>query len=271
MALLRLDLIGHSVFALECAECVLVFDLYLDPAAVMERVIGLGKPVVFFSSHAHSDHWNPGWLEYKIPTACYIVDDSCDSPAVRRRIDPQRQRFTTVRPYQKLDPVEWLGAEDAARFLPGIEWIRTFGSTDMGVSFLLCVDGQLVFHAGDLNDWYWADESTPEELASYELAFRRELRNVCDAMDGLSPRGLDLAMFPVDSRLGEHATRGARLMTVRLAPVLLAPMHLCGDTTLPDRLARELNESEIKTTEVLRLSEPGQYHLFASGNRSHET
>jgi L-ascorbate metabolism protein UlaG (beta-lactamase superfamily) len=78
MALLRLDLIGHSGFALECAECVLVFDLYLDPASVMERVIGLGKPVVFFSSHAHSDHWNPGWLEYKIPTACYIVDDSCD-------------------------------------------------------------------------------------------------------------------------------------------------------------------------------------------------
>jgi hypothetical protein len=60
-------------------------------------------------------------------------------------------------------------------------------------------------------------------------------------------------------------------MTVRLAPVLLAPMHLCGDTTLPDRLARELNESEIQSTEVLRLSEPGQHHLFATGNRSHET
>ncbi len=268
MALLRLDLIGHSGFALECAECVLVFDLYLDPASVMERVIRLGKPVVFLSSHAHSDHWNPGWLDYQIPHACYVLDVSCDAPAVRQRIDPARQRYTTVRAYQTLDPVARFGAADAARFLPGIEWIRTFGSTDMGVSFMLSVDGNLVFHAGDLNDWYWAQESTPEELESSEAAFRRELRNVCDAMDGLAPRGLDLVMFPVDGRLGEHATRGARVVAVRLAPKWLVPMHLCGDLSLPGRLTRELAACGLSATDVLPLTEPGQHHLFTTDHHA---
>lgn len=262
MALLRLDLIGHSGFALECAECVLVFDLYLDPASVMDRLPALGKPVVFFSSHAHGDHWDPAWLDYAFPTASYVVDTSCDAPGVRQRVDPDRQRFVAVEPYQVLDPAVLLGAEDAARFLPGVEWIRTFGSTDMGVSFLLRVDGRIVFHAGDLNDWYWADESTPGELEAAELAYRRELRRVCDAMDGLSPLGLDLAMFPVDSRLGEHAERGAMILAARLAPARLVPMHLCGDGTLPDRLARRLVAAGLTAVEVLPMTEPGQTRLI---------
>ncbi len=262
MALIRLDLIGHSGFALECAECVLVFDLYLDPSSVMERVVGLGKPVVFLSSHSHHDHWSPDWLDSRAASACFVVDSSCDSPGVRRRLDPVRQRFAAVEPYQTLEPAARFGAEDAARFLPGVEWIRTFGSTDMGVSFLVRVDGRLVFHAGDLNDWYWADESTPAELEAAELAFRRELRSLSDTMDGLPPQGLDLACFPVDSRLGEHAMRGAMLFAARFAPALLAPMHLCGDETLPDQLADRLAEAGLTATEVLRIAAPGQSHVF---------
>jgi L-ascorbate metabolism protein UlaG (beta-lactamase superfamily) len=268
MSFLRLDLIGHSGFALECENCVLVFDLYLDPSDVMQRVIGLGKPVVFFSSHSHHDHWSPDWLDYKLQDACYIVDSSCVKPEILRRVDPASQRLTAVEPYQCLYPKTVFGPGDAARFLPGIEWIRTFGSTDMGVSFLLRVDGRLVFHAGDLNDWYWAEESTEKELESYELAFRRELRKLCDAMDGLPPQGMDLAFFPVDSRLGEHAFRGALIFISRLAPSLLAPMHLCGDVQLPEKLAQKLADAGVSTTEVLRLTEPGHTYRFESGSRT---
>jgi len=262
MAFQRLDLIGHSGFALECAQSILVFDLYVDPALVMDRILGLGKPVVFFSSHAHHDHWSPEWLDYKLPSACYIVDSSCATPDVRSRVDADRQRLFSVEPYQILEPQSLLGPADAGRFLPGIDWIRTFGSTDMGVSFLIRVDGRLVFHAGDLNDWYWEAESTPTELESYELAFRRELRQLSDAMDGLPPQGLDLAFFPVDSRLGVHAARGALMFASRLAPELLVPMHLCGDETLPAQLAKKLAAAGLGTTEVLSLTQPGQSHSF---------
>ena len=89
-----------------------------------------------FLVHAHSDHWNPGWLEYKIPTARYIVDDSWRFPAVRRRIDPQRQALYHGAPVSKLDPVEWLGARTRRASCRGIEWYRTFRLHRYGSFFI---------------------------------------------------------------------------------------------------------------------------------------
>ena len=37
--------------------------------------------------------------------------------------------------------------------------IRTLRSTDEGVAFLVSVEGKMIYHAGDLNDWYWKEES----------------------------------------------------------------------------------------------------------------
>lgn len=42
--------------------------------------------------------------------------------------------------------------------------VKAFGSTDAGVSFMVETDGKKVFHAGDLNNWHWEDESTPQEV-----------------------------------------------------------------------------------------------------------
>ena len=41
--------------------------------------------------------------------------------------------------------------------LKGVK-IKAFGSTDIGISFLVSVDGVDIFHAGDLNWWHWWDE-----------------------------------------------------------------------------------------------------------------
>ncbi|MEI3154718.1 MAG: hypothetical protein V8S95_06185 [Odoribacter sp.] len=46
--------------------------------------------------------------------------------------------------------------------------IKAFGSTDIGISFLIDIDNIRIFHAGDLNNWHWEEESTPEEIAGTE-------------------------------------------------------------------------------------------------------
>lgn len=46
--------------------------------------------------------------------------------------------------------------------------VHAFGSTDVGISFLVEAEGKKIFHAGDLNNWHWMDESSEVEWKGYE-------------------------------------------------------------------------------------------------------
>lgn len=77
-----------------------------------------------------------------------------------------------------------------------------------------------IFHAGDLNNWHWADESTPQEIKKREgdfLAILNDIRKECTAFD--------LVMFPVDPRLGSDFARGARQWLQHIPTRYFAPMH----------------------------------------------
>ena len=75
-------------------------------------------------------------------------------------------------------------------------------STDEGVAFLAAADGRAVFHAGDLNWWHWEGED-PDWNRNMEANFRRYA-------EPLRGRRIDLAMLPLDPRLGEDGFRGPR-------------------------------------------------------------
>ena len=102
----------------------------------------------------------------------------------------------------------------------GLLWVKAFGSTDVGVSFLLRLEGKTIFHAGDLNNWHWTDESTPEEVKDAEGRYLKEVSRLREETDKL-----DLAMFPVDPRLGSDFDRGARQLVDRLRIAIFVPMH----------------------------------------------
>ena len=55
--------------------------------------------------------------------------------------------------------------------------IEAFGSTDVGISFLIDLQGVRLFHAGDLNNWHWSEESTPQEIRKAEGDFLAEIKN----------------------------------------------------------------------------------------------
>lgn len=108
----------------------------------------------------------------------------------------------------------------------GEEWsdgrlrVKAFGSTDIGISFLLDIEDKRIFHAGDLNNWHWEEESTPQEIAEAETRYRNELETLAQDTDYV-----DLALFPIDPRLGKDYTRGARQFIDRIRTKQFAPMH----------------------------------------------
>ena len=98
--------------------------------------------------------------------------------------------------------------------------IKAFGSTDVGISFLIETEGRRIFHAGDLNNWHWKDESTPQEVAEAEGNYLKELDIIAKETSVM-----DLVMFPVDPRLGTDFMRGAQQFIDRIKTSVFVPMH----------------------------------------------
>jgi L-ascorbate metabolism protein UlaG (beta-lactamase superfamily) len=102
--------------------------------------------------------------------------------------------------------------------------IKAYGSTDLGVSFHIATEGGVsIFHAGDLNFWHWADESTAAEVDEARAAFMRELALVKEGAGGI-----DVALFPVDPRLRTDYWRGAVMFCEAVRPKFFIPMHFQG-------------------------------------------
>lgn len=226
---MELVYIYHSGFALLGDGFTVIMDYYRDSAdkhaqAALARLAGglhenpeevqplgvvhdqlLHRPgkLYVLASHFHPDHFNKevlGWRE-KRPDIIYIFSK-----------DILRHRRA-----QKEDAV-WLkkGEEYEDETLK----VCAFGSTDIGVSFLLEVEGKKIFHAGDLNNWHWMDESTEAEWKGAEKNFLHELDYIYEYT-----HEVDVAMFPVDPRLGKEYMRGAEQFVKKIKTHIFVPMH----------------------------------------------
>lgn len=202
---MKLIYIYHSGFVIEGKDFSILIDYYLDtPEKYIHRhFLNYPGRLYILSSHAHPDHFNPEILNWKKdrPDIQYVLSED-----IR---DSGQACF-----------------HDAIFLKKGEEWnddllkIKAFGSTDIGVSFLLDIEDKRIFHAGDLNNWHWEEESTPEEVTEAEVHYRQELDTLAQYTDYV-----DLALFPVDPRLGKDYTRGARQFTDRIRTRQFAPMH----------------------------------------------
>ena len=124
--------------------------------------------------------------------------------------------------------------------------IRVFDSTDKGVSFYVSLYGLNIFHAGDLNLWHWREESTLREIAQAEKDFYA-------AMAPIDHLPMDIAMFPVDPRMGGLYEAGANYFVMSVKPRVFLPMHWQGRAEVAQSYARK---SKTRYTEVLALTQP---------------
>jgi len=198
---MKITRIGHSGFLVSLADYNLIFDFYTDKAGVITPETFEGKKTIVFVSHKHADHYNKEIFEWEGDIS-YVLDTDCEAPA-RANITKMREGETA-----------WL-YEGAVR-------LRAYGSTDEGLSFLVNIGGVVLFHAGDLNDWYWADEFPAERLRDAEEAYLRIIRQ-------LAAYSIDVAFVPKDPRLGEHESRAVDFFQEIVQPGMIVPMHFEGD------------------------------------------
>jgi len=209
-----LDYIYHSGFALEAEGVTVIIDYYKDSSeAEHSRGIVhdylLQKPgkLYVLATHFHPDHFNREILTWKEqrPDIHYIFSK-----------DILKSHRTQ--------------AEDAIYIKKGETYedetlrIDAFGSTDVGSSFLIHLQDWSVFHAGDLNNWHWSEESTPQEIRKAEGDFLAEVRELQQTAPAV-----DVAMFPVDSRIGKDYMRGAEQFVERIKITIFVPMHFSED------------------------------------------
>jgi L-ascorbate metabolism protein UlaG (beta-lactamase superfamily) len=202
---MKLTYIYHSGFAVEGKQFTVIIDYYRDSADgyVRRSLASFPGTLYVLASHRHPDHFNPSVLNWKNirPDIHYIF--STDIPKLNTGASFIRKGDT------------W--QDDNIR-------IKAFGSTDAGISFLIEAEGKTIFHAGDLNNWHWDQESTPEEVREADRLFLLEVDDLRQETDRL-----DLALFPIDCRLGENYMRGAEQFIDRIHTRLFAPMHF-GET-----------------------------------------
>ena len=75
----------------------------------------------------------------------------------------------------------------------------------VGSSFLLHLQDWSIFHAGDLNNWHWSEESTEEEIRKANGDFLAEVKYLKEKAPNI-----DLILFPVDRRMGKDYMKGAK-------------------------------------------------------------
>ena len=223
----------NSGFTVAVKDTLLVFDYWRGEHGEVSRNMGLGPKdfadyshILVFVSHDHVDHFDRviyTWDDGRLPIT-YIISDDLPEDCKGRRVKPGKT----------------LTAGDAE--------IRVFGSTDKGVSFWVLVNGVRVFHAGDLNLWHWKEESTPREIARAEKDFYA-------AMAPIEHLPVDIALFPVDPRMGGMYEAGANYFVMSVKPRVFIPMHWQGRPEVAQSFARK---GRTKYTEVLPLVKPRQ-------------
>lgn len=197
---IELTYLSNSGFLLSDGREALIFD---DegrcPDIINSTSLSRFDAAVFFVSHSHSDHFCPGIFALsELPGVRYVLSEDVPLAGLSKGARVSR-----------LAPGQQTSAAGCA--------VTAFGSTDLGVSFLVEWNGLRLFHAGDLNNWHWRAESTEDEVREAQQAF--------DAITDQIPRPIDLALFPVDPRMGPDYDLGARQFAERLRPRLFVPMH----------------------------------------------
>ena len=181
----------------------MIFDYFTDKTGVIKPDVFADKKNCVFVSHNHHDHYNKNifkWNDYG--DIIYVLDTDCPSADKNNIIKMQEN--------------------DSISLYENTVDVRAYGSTDEGLSYLVKAAGNVIFHAGDLNDWYWEEESTPEKLQESEESYLRIIKQ-------LAKQSIDVAFVPQDPRLKEHADRGIRHFRDIVQPKRIIPMHFPGN------------------------------------------
>lgn len=208
---MKLTYIYHSGFAIEDDDFTIIIDYYKDSSenandGVINNLLKNPGKLYVLSTHSHADHFNKEILKWQQKRADIIYILSKDI------YDNQKAKDDAGIYMNKLDT-----------YKDNILSVQAFGSTDLGVSYLIRMKDKTIFHAGDLNNWHWNEESNKEEIKQAESFYEAELNLLAGNVNHLN-----LAMFPIDIRLGKDYMKGAEQFIQKIKTDIFAPMHFRG-------------------------------------------
>lgn len=206
---MKITYIHHSAFLAETESACLLFDYFEGGLPEIPEE----KPLYVFASHRHGDHFSE--VIFHLADAHENIMFVLSSDIWRKRV-PEKLKERTH--FMK----------------PGDIWeqeslkVETFKSTDEGVAFWCTVDGHEIYHAGDLNHWYWEGEEE-QWNKNMTASYRSEI----EKMRG---RSAEVAFLPLDPRLEQHFYLGIDDFVRAVDVKHIFPMHFWGQFDVARRL-----------------------------------
>lgn len=209
--------IHHSGFLIETESCYYLIDYFQGSIPALDP----GKPVLVLASHKHHDHYQKSVFsmlkDMKMQHIYAVL--SQDIPAGARPEDVPCIRVSAGKRYE----------------LPQGQELVTFRSTDLGVAFLVRDGKELFYHAGDLNDWVWVEESA-EYNFKMTVDYRKQIDLLASELDGCP---LTAAFVVLDPRQEQDYDRGMLYFLRHVPCDCVYPMHYWEKPQIIPRFLRE--------------------------------
>ncbi|NDV94070.1 MBL fold metallo-hydrolase [Dysgonomonas sp. 521] len=240
---MKLTYIYHSGYAIEGDGFTIIVDYYKDSSdipgegIVHKELLKKEGKLYVLCTHSHHDHFNKEVLKWKWehPNVVYIFSKD-------------------ILKHKKAKDRDAIYLDKSDTYRDETLFIQAFGSTDLGVSFLIKTADKTIFHAGDLNNWHWNEESTKEEIDEAEAFYQDELNLLASKV-----KHLDLAMFPIDPRLGKDYMKGAEQFISAIQTDIFAPMHFA---EAYEQAAAFAGYAESKNCKFIRWKHRGENIVF---------
>lgn len=227
---MKITYVGHSGFFIELEHIWMLFDY--ETGQIPE--LPAGKTGYVFASHRHPDHFNPAIFKLSETQSeiHYILSFDIWKKKVPKELQEKAMHL-------KPDTDVHIGSVQ----------IRTLASTDEGVAFLVRAEGQTIYHAGDLNNWYWKEESE-----NWNREMEQKFQRFIEPLRGVK---IDAAFVPLDPRQEEYYALGMDYFLELAEADRVYPMHFWGQPEVIDRWLREHPDSSYRE-KIVRITRPGE-------------
>ncbi|WP_196604691.1 MBL fold metallo-hydrolase [Pectinatus haikarae] len=196
----------NSGFVVELGTNALIFDYYTDKADCLSDILQKYKSVYFFVSHSHFDHWNPAIGKFSQNVRKYFL-----SYDIHNMETLPGEKTVVMNEYDE--------------YKSDMITVKSYSSTDAGISFLVSIEGWNIFHAGDFNWWHWKGD-TEKNNAFAKNGFLKQMKKIA----GMEA---DIAFFPVDRRLEEYCDWGVKEFCRQTNVDNIIAMHNAGRQAWP--------------------------------------
>ena len=225
--MMKVTYIHHSCFLVETCRFYYLFDYEKGSLPEMD----VKKPIFVLSSHGHGDHYNGQIFSMLADLGMEQIHGvlSDDIPV------PEGIQTQQVAPNG-----EYVLGE-------GVH-LTTLRSTDLGVAFLIEDQQKRIYHAGDLNDWVW-EEETQEYNTQMTADYQFQINLLADKLEG---KTLDAAFVVLDPRQEADYARGICYFLEHIPAKKIYPMHYWGKPEIIQTFLRAYPQysDRIQRTEI---------------------